>query len=166
MSQAEASPPAYSMFPFRFIRIQLILTARSVGRGTATRLRRGGGGSLSKPDAVTYHRAADLRRRLTPPEARLWRYLKNDGLAGLKFRRQRPQGPYILDFYCVAAKLAVEIDGAVHDQPDQIAHDRRRTAWLNEQGIEVVRFQALSIRDNLEAVLIAIREAVEGRLRR
>ena len=128
-------------------------------------MRRGGGGSLPKPDAVTYHRAADLRRRLTPPEARLWRYLKNDKLAGLKFRRQRPEGPYILDFYCVAARLAVEIDGAVHDQPEQILHDRRRTVWLTAQGIEVIRFQALSIRDNLDAVLIAIREAAQARLR-
>ncbi|QTC91250.1 endonuclease domain-containing protein [Brevundimonas goettingensis] len=121
---------------------------------------------MPKPDAVTYHRAGDLRRSLTPPEARLWICLKNGGLAGLKFRRQRPEGPYILDFYCVAAKLAVEVDGAVHDQPDQIEHDRRRTAWLARQGIEVIRFQALSIRDNLDGVLVAIREAAEARLRR
>jgi very-short-patch-repair endonuclease len=87
-------------------------------------------------------------------------------LAGFKFRRQRPEGPYILDFYCVAAKLAVEIDGAAHDQPGQIAHDRRRTVWLMAQGIEVIRFQALSIRDNLDAVLIAIREAAQARPRR
>ena len=166
MSQAEASPPIYSMFPFRFTRISPILTTRSVGRGTARRLARGGGGSLPKPDAVTYHRAADLRRSLTPPEARLWLRLKGGGLAGLKFRRQRPEGSYILDFYCAAARLAVEIDGGVHDQPDQIEHDRRRTAWLATQGIEVIRFRALSIRDNLEAVLIAIREAAQARLRR
>ncbi|MGA0545339.1 endonuclease domain-containing protein [Brevundimonas sp. VNH65] len=119
---------------------------------------------MSKPDAVTYHRAADLRRSLTPPEARLWRHLKNGQLSGLKFRRQRPQGPYILDFYCVAAKLAVEIDGTVHDQPDQIAHDRRRTAWLNQHGIEVVRFPALSIRDHLDDVLRSIRETAHSRM--
>jgi very-short-patch-repair endonuclease len=119
---------------------------------------------LPKPTAVTYHRAADFRRSLTPPEARLWRSLKNVQLGGLKFRRQRPQGSYILDFYCVAATLAVEIDGAVHDHPDQAAHDRRRTAWLATQGIEVIRFPATAIRDNLEEVLAAIRQAAEARL--
>ena len=120
---------------------------------------------MPKPDPVTYHSAADLRQALTPPEARLWRCLKNGQLAGLKFRRQRPQGPYILDFYCVAATLAVEIDGAGHDHPDQAAHDRRRTVWLASQGIEVIRFTALSIRDNLEDVLVAIREKAQARLR-
>lgn len=119
--------------------------------------------SVPKPDAVTYHRAADLRRSLTPPEERLWRHLKNAQLGGFKFRRQRPQEPYILDFYCVAARLAVEIDGAVHDDPDQIAHDRRRTAWLQDKGIQVMRFPSTAIRDHLEEVLAAIRQAAEGR---
>ena len=119
---------------------------------------------MSKPDAVTYHRAGDLRRSLTPPEVRLWRYLKNAQLGGLKFRRQRPQGPFILDFYCVAATLAVEIDGATHNHPDQAAHDRRRTAWLATQGIEVIRFPATAIRDNLDGVLSMIRTAAEARV--
>lgn len=120
---------------------------------------------MPKPDPVTYHRAGDLRARLPPPEARLWRFLKNGQLASLKFRRQRPQGPYILDFYCVSARLAVEIDGASHDHPDQVAHDQRRTAWLASQGIAVIRFQALAVRDNLDEVLAAIRETAQSRLR-
>ena len=118
---------------------------------------------MAKPDAVTYHRAADLRRSLTPPEARLWRYLKNAQLGGFKFRRQRPQGPYILDFYCVSARLAVEIDGAIHDNAAQLLHDRRRTGWLATQGIQVLRFPATAIRDHLDEVLAAIRRAAETR---
>jgi len=119
---------------------------------------------MAKPTPVTYHCAADLRRSLTAPEARLWRCLKNAQLDGLKFRRQRPEGPYILDFYCASARLAVEIDGAVHDHPDQVEHDRRRTAWLEHQGIAVIRFQALAIRNHLSEVLEAIRLAARTRI--
>ncbi len=115
------------------------------------------------PEPIIYQRAAAMRRSLTPPEARLWLYLKGKTLAGAKFRRQHPVGTYILDFYCPAARLAVEVDGAVHDTPERIAHDRRRTAWLETQGITVLRYPALSIRDNLEGVLAGIREAVSGR---
>jgi very-short-patch-repair endonuclease len=53
--------------------------------------------------------------------------LRRRGLAGLRFRRQHPIGPYILDFYCDEFRLAVEIDGQSHDHPDRIAHDQRRT---------------------------------------
>jgi very-short-patch-repair endonuclease len=103
-----------------------------------------------------------MRRHLTPPEARLWRCLKGAKLSGLKFRRQHPIGPYILDFYCVAAKVAVEVDGAVHDQPDRIAHDLRRTAWLAVRGVRVLRYPALAVRDNLEGVLEGIQAEIVG----
>ncbi len=57
----------------------------------------------------TVERARDLRRRLTPPEARLWVRLRREQLRGLKFRRQHPVGPYVLDFYCAEAKLAEDV---------------------------------------------------------
>ena len=82
------------------------------------------------PDGLSYTRAKAFRRRMTPPEARLWRFLRAHRLKGYGFRRQHPIGPFILDFYCAGARLAVEVDGAVHDDPDQIERDRRRTAWL------------------------------------
>ncbi|MBB5745927.1 endonuclease domain-containing protein [Brevundimonas variabilis] len=109
---------------------------------------------------LTYQRAARMRRNLTPPEARLWRYLKGGNLGGAKFWRQHPVGVYILDFYCPAAKLAVEVDGAVHAIPEKILHDRRRTAGLEAQGIRVLRYPAITIRDELDGVLAGIREAV------
>lgn len=115
------------------------------------------------PDPITYQRAARMRRALTPPEARLWACLKGGQLRGLKFRRQHPVGPYILDFYCSAARLAVEVDGQQHLEDAQIAIDARRTAWLKTQGIEVVRFPALSIRDQLADVLETILRAATGR---
>ena len=98
---------------------------------------------------------------MTPPEARLWHFLRGHK-QGLKFRRQHPIGPFILDFYCPAAKLAVEVDGAGHDHPDQMARDARRTAWLNRRGIRVLRVAALDIRDHLDWVLQRIRAMAEG----
>lgn len=102
---------------------------------------------------LTVERARALRRRLSPPEARLWVRLRGRKLGGLKFRRQHPIGPYILDFYCAEARLAVEVDGQCHDQPERIAHDRRRTAWLRKQNIRVMRLAAESVRAHLDDVM-------------
>jgi len=82
-----------------------------------------------------------LRRNLTPAEAALWGILRKSGVEGRKFRRQHSVGKYVLDFYCPAERLAVELDGEVHlDELSQI-HDRARKRYLNEQGIKVIRFE-------------------------
>jgi len=81
-----------------------------------------------------------------------------------RFPQTAPIGPYILDFYCAAAKLAVEVDGSVHDTPERIARDTRRTGWLAGKGLRVIRIRALSIRDNLDGVLDFIRHEAEARL--
>ncbi len=83
---------------------------------------------------TTLQRARTFRKSMTSPELGLWLGLKNRQLGGFKFRRQHPVGPYILDFYCAEARLAVEIDGDIHNEPDQIAHDRRRDAYFDELG--------------------------------
>jgi very-short-patch-repair endonuclease len=132
-------------------------------RGANTR-RDGGGGAVA--DGISYERARRFRRALTPPEARLWRYLKGDKLAGLGFRKQHPFGPWILDFYCAAAKLAVEVDGASHDTEERMSKDARRTAWLNAKGVRVIRIRALAVRDELDEVLAFIRREAEARLHR
>jgi len=108
---------------------------------------------------ATIRRARELRRKLTPPEARLWVALRN-GKLNLHFRRQHPIGPYILDFYCDAAKLAVEIDGQGH--LGRIDQDERRDSWLLAQGIRTLRIAASSVRDNIDGVLDAIRAATVG----
>ena len=116
------------------------------------------------PALLTVERARALRRRLSPPEARLWVRLRRRQLRGLKFRRQHPIGPYILDFYCAEARLAVEVDGQCHDHPDRIAHDRRRAAWLRDRNIRVMRLAAESVRVHLDDVLDFIaRIALERR---
>jgi very-short-patch-repair endonuclease len=82
-------------------------------------------------------------------------------MAGLRFRRQHPVGPYILDFYCASARLAVEIDGSAHDSAEQIRHDERRNAWLASRHIRVLRIAAVDVlkRDGLELVLLTIEQA-------
>jgi very-short-patch-repair endonuclease len=115
------------------------------------------------PDGIAYERAKAFRKRMTPPEARLWRCLRANQFRGLKFRRQHPVGPYILDFYCAGGRLAVEVDGSVHDIPERAAHDRRRTRWLATQGIKVIRLRATDVRDELDGVLSFIGEAARGR---
>ncbi len=109
---------------------------------------------------LTLKRARRLRRAMPLPETILWNCLRKERLRGLSFRRQHPLGPYILDFYQPAAKLAVEIDGAGHDQAEQIAHDAQRDAWLGAQGVTVLRFPAASVLDDelREGVLATIAE--------
>ena len=116
------------------------------------------------PDGLSYTRAKAFRREMTPPEARLWQWLRAGRMRGLKFRRQHPVGPYILDFYCAEAKLAIEVDGSVHDGAEQAEHDRRRTAWLGSaHGIRVIRLRATAVRDDLGGVLDFILEVVRER---
>ena len=98
---------------------------------------------------------------MTPPEARVWSRVRAGRLNGLKFKRQHPVDPYMLDFYCPEAKLAIEIDGLMHDA----GRDARRTAWLNARGIAVIRFAAIDVRDRVEDVLEAILAAIRERRR-
>lgn len=74
-------------------------------------------------------RRKELRTHLTPPEARVWIWIKGAQL-GAKFRRQHSVGTYILDFYCSEYKLAVEIDGAFHDSNQSYVYDQARTRFL------------------------------------
>ena len=110
----------------------------------------------------TYGRARELRRQMTLPEVLLWQALRKRQLARFRFRRQHPIGPYILDFYCPAARLAVEVDGREHEIADQLRHDARRDAWLARRGVRVMRVPATGVLrdDELEGVLIAIEAAL------
>lgn len=91
---------------------------------------------------LTQKRARALRRAMTEPERVLWAMLRRKQ-HGLRFRRQHAMGPYILDFYCAEAKLCAEVDGPVHEE--RVEHDARRTAWLNDQGVRVVRFTVADV---------------------
>ena len=81
----------------------------------------------------------NLRTGATAPEKVLWGLLRGRGLGGRKFRRQHSVGRYVLDFYCPAERLAIELDGGVHDDPARATYDAEREAYLRAQGIRVVR---------------------------
>lgn len=100
----------------------------------------------------TVESARKLRRELTPPEARLWTYLRTRPL-DLKFRRQHPIGTFSLDFDCASAKLAIEIDGIAHDMGDNPARDIARDAWIAGQGVRTLRIPADLVRDDMDMVV-------------
>ncbi len=107
--------------------------------------------------------ARHLRKESTAAEKRLWRLLRDRRFAEFKFRRQYPCGIYFLDFHCVSARLAVELDGGGHGFPDQRAKDAVRNKFLAEQGIEVLRFWNHQLRGELELVRFAIWHALMRR---
>lgn len=99
-----------------------------------------------------------LRNNLTPAEAALWTMLKGKQFEGRKFRRQHSVGYYILDFYCPAEKLAIELDGEPHFQEKQMKYDEKRTKYLNSVGITVVRFENKEVFQSPEGVLAEIKK--------
>ena len=103
-------------------------------------------------------RARSLRWSMTQPERTLWAMLRRNNI-GLRFRRQHPVGPYVLDFYGPSARLCVEVDGPVHDEPEQIERDTVRDDWLTKNGIQVLRFSIADVEERPAAVLARIKQA-------
>jgi len=102
-------------------------------------------------------RRKELRNCSTVAETVLWNYLKGRGLDGKKFRRQSSVGPYIVDFFCPEKRLVVELDGVRHFGPTAGEYDDRRTRYLEERGIKVIRFENKRLYRDLEGVLEEIR---------
>ena len=98
------------------------------------------------------------RRNPTPAETKLWEALRGHGCAGWRFRRQHGFGPYILDFYCPAAGIVVEVDGEVHDTDFAQEYDQARDEFLQAHGLRVLRFRNAQVLNSLPAVVAAIRE--------
>ena len=96
----------------------------------------------------------------TPAESRLWKWkcLQGSQLGDKKFRRQHSVGSYILDFYCPACKLAVELDGSDHLHSWTAEKDAKRTEFLSSLEIRVLRFENRWVFENLQAVLDEIRQ--------
>jgi very-short-patch-repair endonuclease len=99
--------------------------------------------------------AKRLRKEMSPPEVRLWLRLRSREDGNLTFRRQHPVGPYVLDFYCAIAKLAIEVDGVEHTTDERQVRDVRRDAWCLEHGISTHRIPAFEIMADAD-------EAAEG----
>lgn len=111
-------------------------------------------------EGTTPDQRRELRRAQTDAERALWRLLRSRALEGHKFRRQHGAGPYVLDFYCAEAQLAVEADGSQHYTSDGLAADAVRTAYLEALGIRVLRFTNLDVLTNAEGVVETILRAV------
>ncbi|HNR76720.1 MAG TPA: endonuclease domain-containing protein [Parvularculaceae bacterium] len=106
----------------------------------------------------TTERAQRLRREATPAERKLWARFKAKKLNGLAFRRQHPIGPYIVDFYCAALKLAIEIDGDSHGSEEALRRDEKRSAFIASKGVRIIRFWNSDIHERLDGALADILE--------
>ena len=108
---------------------------------------KGRGGVLSN--------AKTLRANQTEAEQRLWYHLRAHRFMGLKFKRQKPMGRYIVDFVCMEQRLIIELDGGQH--AEQVKYDQHRDEWLRSQGYTVLRFWNNEVMQQLEGVLEQIR---------
>ncbi|MGH8015827.1 MAG: endonuclease domain-containing protein, partial [Candidatus Zixiibacteriota bacterium] len=102
-----------------------------------------------------------LRNQMPSAEVILWSRLQKRQVLGFKFRRQYSVGPYVLDFYCPAAKLAIELDGSSHFQNDEPEYDRNRQVSIEQLGIRFLRFTNLEIYKHLNETMEAIAEALK-----
>lgn len=107
-------------------------------------------------------RARELRANSTNAEKKLWDMLRRKQIKGFRFRRQYPLGPYFADFVCLPARLVIEVDGGQHAEPEQEAHDRRRTMWLKRERFRELRFWNLDVLKNSDGVLEAIEAAIRA----
>ena len=106
-------------------------------------------------------RATELRKRMTPEERIIWQVLRGNRLEA-HFRRQQTLPPYIVDFYCHATRLVVELDGSPHRE--QQGYDKMRDEYFRRCGIRVLRVSNGLVRNDLAAVIAAIRAALRRRV--
>ena len=109
-------------------------------------------------NAKTFQYAHKLRRQMTDAEKSLWKHLCRNQLDGYRFKRQHPIINYIADFYCHKAKLIIEVDGKIHEQNEQIIHDRERTTKIETLGCRVMRFTNTEVMNQIEYVIMSIRK--------
>jgi len=115
---------------------------------------------MKRLDDAQRQRARELRRGRTDAEARLWQRLRNRGLAGAKFRRQVPLGPFVVDFCCQEVGLIVDVDGGQHAERQR--EDAERTRRLEASGFRVLRFWNNDVLGQTESVLEKIQSTIEA----
>jgi very-short-patch-repair endonuclease len=113
-----------------------------------------------KNDPSLRDRRRELRRNQTDAEKVLWAHVRSKKFLGMKFFRQYSVGPYILDFYCPEIKLAVELDGGQHSQPENREYDNARTEYIRAHGINVMRFWNNEIMSEIDGVLAKLEAIV------
>ena len=113
-------------------------------------------------DNLIRQRSQILRKNMTKEERHLWYdFLK---AYPIQFKRQFPIGSYIVDFYCYKAKLVVELDGSQHCEPDDMVYDQKRTRFLQQKGLYVLRLSNLDVLKNFDGVCQNIDLAVRERM--
>ena len=105
--------------------------------------------------------ARNLRKNATIQERRLWNLLKNRQFCNLKLKRKQQVGDYIVDFICKEAKIIIESDGGQHNEPKNIEYDKTRTEFLNSLGYKVIRFWNNEIYENIDGVLLRLRQEID-----
>ncbi|MCX8092266.1 MAG: endonuclease domain-containing protein [Verrucomicrobiae bacterium] len=118
---------------------------------------------MLKQAPTTTRLARNLRKRDSWAERLLWSWLRNRRFASYKFRRQHPVGPYILDFFCVEARLNIELDGFQHGHPSRRREDAERDSYLESRGVKVLRFWSSHLRREREAICNTIWEVLQER---
>jgi very-short-patch-repair endonuclease len=98
-----------------------------------------------------------LRKNTSPIERLLWARLRG-GQLGVKFRRRHGIGPYIVDFYCPAARLVIELDGESHYWQGRQEYDKERDNFIEQQGLRIVHFSNFDVTHNLDGVLMRIQD--------
>ena len=116
-------------------------------------------------DQFNTERARSLRKSQTSAEGKLWFCIRNRQVDGYKFVRQAPLCGYFVDFLCRELKLVIEVDGATHGTPEEIARDTRRTMALNADGYELLRINNEDVHQGLDGVIDAIHHAIARRAR-
>ena len=106
--------------------------------------------------------AKKLRQNQTKTEEKLWVNLRAKRFAGFKFKRQQPLGNYIVDFICFEANLIIEVDGGQHNEEPCRSKDDLRTKQLTAEGYRVLRFWNSDISENMEGVLLKVKESLEN----
>lgn len=110
-----------------------------------------------KVDPEKVQRAKELRRQMTPEEKLLWQGLRKNQLGGYHFRRQQVIDGYIVDFYCHATRLVVELDGEIHSS--QVEKDQERDHILSTLGFRILRINNEEVNHHLSGVLVRILKA-------
>ena len=111
---------------------------------------------------MSVDRSRELRRNQTAAEKRIWSRLRAHRFHGLKFRRQHVIGRYIVDFVCLETNLVIEIDGDSHGHDRAEVFDAARTAWLESQGLRVIRFWNHHVLEETDIVMEEIYQAAGG----
>ncbi|MEO1620161.1 MAG: endonuclease domain-containing protein [Cyanobacteria bacterium J06632_3] len=106
-------------------------------------------------------RARELRNHMTAEEKILWQRLRQKRMLGYDFDRQKPMDQFIVDFYCKALALAIEVDGSVHDGPAAQLRDQERQARLEELGVRFLRFSNDVVNQDINGVCLAISDWIK-----